>query len=210
MINEKITNESKISVIGSGSLAGIDIARFEAARQKYKPNDIKSSLGINNANFVIIFVGRVTPEKGISELLAAHSKLRKKYDDIDLILVGPIDKDSGSGNKFDSLQGLDLPGVHYRGLTFTPEKYLTASDIICLPSFREGFGTVIMEAAAMELPAVGTNIYGLKDAIVDQETGLLVEPGNSNALYLAIEKLYLDGQLRKIWAKCKTKMLRDI
>ena len=70
-----------------------------------------------------------------------------------------------------------------------PERYLAIADILCLPSYREGFGTVVIEAAAMGVPTVGTRINGLKDAIVECETGLLVEPRNAEALYAALAGL---------------------
>jgi glycosyltransferase involved in cell wall biosynthesis len=88
-------------------------------------------------------------------------------------------------------------GVHYLGYREDPERYFAAADILCLPSYREGFGTVVIEAAAMGIPTVGTRINGLVDAVVDGETGILVEPGDAAALTRGLRRLLYDAALRE-------------
>jgi len=78
-----------------------------------------------------------------------------------------------------------------------PEKYLAVSDVLCLPSYREGFGTVVIEAAAMGVPTIGTDIVGLRDAIVSESTGILVKLQDLNELVQAIEKLIIDREYCK-------------
>lgn len=87
--------------------------------------------------------------------------------------------------------------IRFVGFQADPERYIAITDILCLPSYREGFGTVVIEAAAMQVPTVGTNIYGLNDAVVNGVTGILVEPINSTQLAEAIQKLLADDILRK-------------
>ena len=89
-----------------------------------------------------------------------------------------------------------IEDVHFVGYTDSPESYMAITDILCLPSYREGFGTVIIEAAAMGVPAIGTAIYGLSDAIVPDETGLLIPPRNADALTDALKRLLADAELR--------------
>ncbi len=85
--------------------------------------------------------------------------------------------------------------------TTAPENYFTASDIYCLPSYREGFGSTIIEAAACGIPAIGSNIYGITDAIVDGETGVLVEKGNVDKLASAMLSLANNPSLRNKMGK---------
>jgi glycosyltransferase involved in cell wall biosynthesis len=87
--------------------------------------------------------------------------------------------------------------VYYLGYREDPERYFAAADILCLPSYREGFGTVVIEAAAMGVPTVGTRINGLVDAVVDGETGILVEPRNADALIQGLQRLLEDAVLRE-------------
>ena len=90
-----------------------------------------------------------------------------------------------------------MPELHLIGYSDCPEKYMSISDILCLPSYREGFGTVVIEAAAMGVPTVGSDIYGLTDAVVHGETGVLVPPEDIDALYEGISLLLSDQLLCK-------------
>jgi len=108
---------------------------------------------------------------------------------VDLLLVGPRDEDCG-GASSSKLSGTgEESRIHFTGYTECPEKYLAIADIFCLPSYREGFGTVAIEAAAMGLPTVGTMIYGLTDAVADGKTGILVPPRDALALHDALRRL---------------------
>jgi glycosyltransferase involved in cell wall biosynthesis len=91
--------------------------------------------------------------------------------------------------------------IIFSGYTDTPETFLSASDFLCIPSYREGFGVVVIEAAAISLPAIGTNIYGLSDAIVDGETGLLVPPRDVIKLSQALYFLTTDRLAREQMGK---------
>ncbi|HAE40206.1 MAG TPA: glycosyltransferase family 1 protein, partial [Candidatus Riflebacteria bacterium] len=88
--------------------------------------------------------------------------------------------------------------ANLRRVLFTsePQKYMAAADIFCLPSYREGFGQVVIEAAACEVPTVATRIYGIIDAVVENETGLLVSCGDSDLLAESLLKLIDDPELR--------------
>lgn len=191
-----ITQQDRISVIGNGSLAGIDHERFEVASRKFDRSKTLDSLNIGANSFIFIYVGRITPEKGIVELLEAHTQMRNLYPSVETVIVGPIDTETGSGQTFSNNSNLQRDGIHYTGFTSEPEKYLSIAHVLCLPSYREGFGTVVLEAAALGVPTIGSDIYGLQDAIVDGDTGLLVEPADVDKLFQAMERIYLDRQLR--------------
>jgi glycosyltransferase involved in cell wall biosynthesis len=100
--------------------------------------------------------------------------------------------------------------VVYINFTSTPEYYLGVADIFCFPSYREGFGTVALEAAAMGIPVVASNIYGLSDAVSDGKTGLLFEPRNAKDLALKLERLIVDTELaRKLGAQGRERVIQD-
>jgi glycosyltransferase involved in cell wall biosynthesis len=198
LITEGILNERSISTIGSGSLAGVDLKRFNRERLGVETGKcIRSELGIADQTVVLLFIGRVAREKGVYELLEAVVRLRNSGSDVVLLLVGPMDDERGGSGTVARADLEGRAGVYYLGYRDDPERYFAAADILCLPSYREGFGTVVIEAAAMGVPTVGTRITGLVDAVVDGETGILVEPRNTDALMLGLQRLLEDSGLRE-------------
>jgi len=192
LLDQGIGNKSPLKVLAHGSLAGVNLDQFNRQKWKNGNTELRNELSISHNDFVLIFVGRLSKEKGIFELIQAYKKLKKRYNELHLILAGPCEEVA-------TQQALKLwesiSNLHYIGHTGTPEKYLSISNLLCLPSYREGFGTVVIEAAAMAVPTVGTNITGLNDAIVNGVTGLQVEPNDAFSLELAIDKLIKDRAL---------------
>lgn len=185
--DERVAKDGEVTVLGKGSLAGVNLERF--SRELLQPDSVRKELGLESDDVVITFVGRLNREKGVSELLDAYKLLIKENSNVHLILVGPtedldLDEEIRSLGKSSNL--------HVIGPTSVPEKYLCITDIFCLPSYREGFGTVVIEAAAMGVPTVGSDIPGLRDAVVDGETGLLVKPKDTRALYSSLQRLIND------------------
>jgi len=204
LINAGVVAPSKLSVIGSGSLAGVDVERFDVQRfNSCDKQALRAALGIPDTSKVVLFVGRVTRDKGIVELLKAHLQLLEAGEEVYLLMVGPDEADGldivrvlGGGGHSDHIKLV--------GFSAEPEKYMAISDLLCLPSYREGFGTVVIEAAAMGLPTVGTAIYGLTDAVVEGKTGLLVPVGDDRALAHALSSLLQDpDKLRAMSANAR-------
>jgi glycosyltransferase involved in cell wall biosynthesis len=190
LVSEGIVASRKMAVIGHGSLAGVDMTRFNPDHWSLSmKQDLRQGLAISQSSRVIVFIGRISPDKGIAELIAAFYELLRMDYDVDLLLVGPHDQDCGGVSSLDLKKAGQCSRIHHTGYTECPEKYLAIADIFCLPSYREGFGTVVIEAAAMGLPTVGTEIYGLTDAVVDGETGILVPPRDERALLGALKSL---------------------
>ena len=211
LVSEKLVSTDKLSVIGKGSLAGVDVERFNIVRfSEAERYSIKESLGILQGSTVLLFVGRIVKDKGVVELVEAFKNLitGSSHTNIYLLMVGPkelsndelgIEEDSGISQK-----------IIFTGYTDLPEQYIAISDVLCIPSYREGFGTVVIEAAAMGIPTIGSNIYGLSDAIVDGETGVLVEPRNVPDLKRAIEKIVNEADVRKqLGNNAQTRALHD-
>ena len=188
LIRERLVKPDRIGVIGAGSISGVNLDRFSAA-QGGERDVIRDELGISRDAVVVIFVGRVTKDKGIVELLAAFEMASKRFPQLRLLVVGPFEPDR------DPLPDKTVAGlknnrrIHLVGFQGQPERYLGAADIFVLPSYREGFGSVAIEAAALGLPAIVTRITGLTDAVVENVTGLIVPPKSPDALAEAIETL---------------------
>lgn len=196
LVNERVIAPEKIEVIGNGSLAGVDLNRFNPKRWPLsKKQQLKKDLSINPDSKVLIFVGRITRDKGILELISAFRKLLHLDYDVHLLLVGPLDQDRGGTGSIRLTDIEQYPKTQYLGYTGCPERYLAISDIFCLPSYREGFGTTVIEAAAMGIPTVGTHINGLTDAIVNGKTGILVPSRDDRALLEALRQLLDDPDL---------------
>lgn len=196
LIDENIVSHDKISVLGAGSISGVNLERFDPGRWGGQTRkDTRNQLGIPQDAVVIAFVGRVTRDKGIVELIESFNGLRDRYPDLYLLLIGPFEPHLDPVPN--ATQSFIKEDERILGLGYSskPEKYLGASDIFCLPSYREGFGSVVIEAGAMGLPSVATSIVGLMDAVEDGETGLLVPPRDSQALSEALEVLIKQPEL---------------
>lgn len=197
LLSQGILNEMQLFVIGAGSLAGVDMHRFDRDRfTQEQCAALRQSLGIARNAPALLFVGRITVDKGVHELLQAYSAIKAMGSDAHLVFVGRFDTESGVAGAISRNDIERIPDTHIVGYTDCPEAYLAIADILCLPSYREGFGTVVIEAAAMGVPTVGSNIYGLSDAVMPGETGLLVTPQDVDELAYALKRLLDDETLR--------------
>lgn len=193
IVGEGVGTAAQIQVLGSGSLAGVDLARFDSGRWARQREALRQELDIPADAKVVTFIGRLTRDKGLGELMAAFQQVSEQLSCV-LLLIGPNEGADGSlSHAAGQGQG---PKVRMVGYTPAPERYLGISDLLCLPSYREGFGNVVIEAAAMGVPAVGSDIVGLRDAIVDGETGVLVPPRDAGRLADAIMSLLADDARR--------------
>lgn len=190
LLEENVMSSTKSVVFANGSISGVDVARF-------KPNleareDIRQQLNISADAILFLFLGRLTRDKGVLDLAQAFSHLQS--DRAHLLFVGPDEQNLQA--EIMGISGKDNPNVHFVGHTDKPESYITAADILCLPSYREGFGTVVIEAAAAGIPTIASRIYGLKDAVVEGKTGLLHEPHDINAIKVCMEKMMTNQAAR--------------
>jgi len=193
LISNNVVTKNKSLVLADGSISGVDLTRFKSSAKICQA--IRKELGTKKSAIVFLFVGRLTNDKGLSELISAFSLLSVTSAGLELWIVGP-DEDKIISS-LDETMTNSGGNIHIISYTNTPENYMKSADILCLPSYREGFGSVIIEAAACGIPAIGTNIYGIKDAIVDGQTGILVPVRNKEKLKIAMENLSANIQLRK-------------
>jgi len=173
LVAEKIAKKNELKCLGNGSYGGIDASKFSGQGREQSRAEISQKFGIPSDQVWGLFVGRVVHDKGISEIVRAHLRVIKSKS-YQLILVGNFEDelDPVAPEIKEIIES--CPSIHHLGFQQDPASFMRASDFICLPSYREGFGSVVIEAAACGIPAIVTDIPGLKDAIVDGETGLMV------------------------------------
>lgn len=195
---EGVISSGKAKVLGAGSICGVDTTRFRpdpSARHL-----VRAQLAIPEHAIVCIFLGRLTVDKGVLELAKAFAQSAKHKNDLWLLLAGP-DEDQIE-QRLRSLVPAELNSrMLTLGFTENPQQLLAAADFLCLPSHREGFGMVIVEAAAVGIPAIGTRIHGITDAIEDGCTGKLVAVGDVSALAEAITRWCECPQERRSYAE---------
>lgn len=175
LIQDNITKK-EIQIIWNGSINGIDVEFFN--RNKVKDIEIKR---INSDDFVFGFIGRVVKDKGVNELIEAFVKLTENYKNVKLLMLGSFE-DSDPINDYSREQIKSNKSIIYLGQQKDVKPYMKRMNTFVLPSYREGFGIVLMEAGAMELASISTNISGCNEVIINNDTGILVEKENVNEL----------------------------
>jgi len=195
-VNEKLFPEKKARLILEGSACGVDMAKFDPSRKDEYAGNIRSKYSIGKNEFVIGFLGRLVNDKGISELLISAKKILTKYDNITYLIVGimedgdPIDKDLYEW-------ALSQKKIIFTGYTDQPYLYYAAFDIFVFPSYREGYGGGVIQAAAFAVPSVVSNIPPLLDSIENGKYGLIAEVKDESSLTGCIEEFYNNESLRK-------------
>jgi glycosyltransferase involved in cell wall biosynthesis len=189
---EQVAAPGAVAVLGRGSICGVDGNRF-------RPDDearrhLRESLGTPADACVFLFVGRVTHEKGIGDLVDAFNRAFARESAVELWVVGPDEEHLQEELQQATIIG---PQIRWLGPTFEPERYMAAADVLTLPSHREGFGMVIIEAAACGLPAIAYRIDGIIDAVVDGHTGQLVPPGSVPELAGQLARMAADPDARR-------------
>lgn len=191
---QKLYPEQKGSVIWNGSACGVNLDKFDIEKKEGYRKEIREKYQILEKAFVFGFVGRITRDKGVNELFESFKKICNENEDCYLIMVGPSEVDSTINDELYQW-ARENPRVIFTGYTNVVEQYLAAMDCYILPSYREGFGMGVVEAEAMGVPVIVTNIPGPIDATLDRQTGLVVKKADTEELMQAMEKLMLDRTL---------------
>ena len=188
--DEGVVRRGGVTMLGQGSVSGVNLARFRpdpAARAA-----LRAENGVGYAVPVFLFIGRLVRDKGVFDLVEAFAALSARHATWELWMVGPDEERllsslQAKGERFGAR-------IRWFGPTPTPERYMAAADVFVLPSYREGFGSVIIEAAACGVPAIAYRINGVVDAIVEGRTGCFVAKGDFVGLAKAMERLGLDSE----------------
>lgn len=186
--------KKKIQILGNGNVNGIDLAHFSLDSIHKSRSQIRQSVGFALEDFVFVFVGRVVRDKGINELIAAFKEMGDNR--IKLLLVGNLEQalDPVSDETIEEIN--NNPRINFVGFQPDIREYLFASDVFVFPSYREGFPNVVMQAGAMGLPAIVTDINGSNEIIINERNGLIISVRDSKSLALAMKMMVEDGKLR--------------
>lgn len=192
LINYRITKKP-LNVLGHGNVMGIDLDHYNPELTEVKTEAAKIR---KEGVFTFVFIGRLVGDKGINELVEAFVRLNIEYPDTRLILVGPEESEldplkSETLSKISACRGIEAVG---RQSDVRP--WLAASDVLVFPSYREGFPNVVIEAGAMCLPSIVTDINGSREIIIDGRNGLIIPSHNANALYQTMKRMLENPDLR--------------
>lgn len=192
LIGQHIIKDSNSQVLGKGSISGVDVDKFifdPLTREK-----IRGELLLKNDDLVFAFLGRINRDKGILDLAKAFERLVKDFSNAKLLIIGYDEE-----NLIPEVQRIinDSNAMIFYGPTPNPEIVLQAADVFCLPSYREGFGTSIIEASLLGLPVICSNTYGLMETIIENETGLRHAVKDVTLLHQQMKKLMESPGLRR-------------
>ena len=187
---EGLYPESKGSVICKGSACGVNLQKFDVTRKSEYREIIREKYGIPKEAFVFGYVGRITRDKGVNELLEATQSLMKEKNNVYLLMVGPEEVDETiNTNLYEWAKGCDQ--VIFAGFTRVVEQFMAAMDCYILPSYREGFGMSVVEAEAMAVPVIISDIPGPIDGMERNKTGLVVEKKDTLGLKTAMSNMMM-------------------
>ena len=193
-LSSRLAAAPKVVVLGSGASNGVDMKRFTAPSMETVAS-LRRRIGMPDEGEVIGFVGRLTRDKGIAELLTAFERVRQRRPQTRLLVVGALE--AGDALSEDTVKRLaDLPGVHTTGHLEDPASAYSLMDLLAFPSHREGFPNVVLEAAAAGLPVVGYDVTGTRDAVSSGTTGVLVARGDAEAMADALSVYLASPHLR--------------
>lgn len=195
-LKEKLYTPERSCVIWNGSASGVDLTKFNVSRKAQWKKEIREQYNIKDDDIVFSFAARLTADKGINELLEAFLNLSEKYNNIKLLVMGGMD-DSGSLKSDLFAKAEKSESIVFTGSVPDVERYYAASDVFVAPSYREGFGLVVIEAESMALPAIVSDVPGQIDAIVPDETGLACTVKSASSLQEQMEKMISDASLRE-------------
>lgn len=196
IIDNDYISKSKIKVIGNGSSNGVDIDYFSPSQVSQDEQiKLKSELGFSESDFTFVFVGRIVTDKGINELVSAFDNISRQNKNIKLILVGDQEYELDPLSK----NTLELLLINKRiisvGFQRDIRPYLAVSNVLVFPSYREGFPNVMMQAGAMGLPMIATDINGCNEIISQGKNGILIPKKDISAVENAMLTMLNDENL---------------
>jgi len=195
-IEEGLYPRKKGSVIYNGSANGVNLNKFDISQKIIWRNSTRAEFSLNEGSFVYGFVGRITKDKGINELINVFQRLAQNDSGTFLLLIGMEEEEHG-------LNLTVVEAIHHHpqiitlGWKANVQEYIAAMDVMVLPSYREGFGIVAIEAQAMGVPVITTDIPGPRDAIINRKTGILIPTADEESLMEAMQALKNNQNLIK-------------
>lgn len=208
-IKDGMYKPEKCKVLGLGGTIGVDLQNYDLSKIPEYRKTIREKFGIPQDSLTYAFVGRICRDKGVGELLQAFEKLQEDKLECYLMLIGKLEEDSQLSEEMLEKAKKNNRIVFCGGVANQKvAEYLSAADVLVHPTYREGFGMVLQEAAALKLPTITTNIIGASEAIVDGKTGLLAEKQDVETLKNAMLKM-TDDDLRKVMGENGRKRIEE-
>ncbi len=194
IIKNGVVSEKKSRVLGAGSISGVNTDRFIPSDEVRA--QVREELNLSADKVVFTFMGRANREKGIHELLQAFDNMAASHPEAFLLIFG---RDEDGCLKTVTQYPNIKDGVNYLyyGTTSTPGIHLQASDVFVMPSYREGFGSSVIEASCLGIPVICSDAYGIMDAMVEGETGLRCKVADVPTLQTAMETMLGDAEMRE-------------
>lgn len=207
LVKNGILKEGQSVVLANGSICGVDVQKFCPNAEKRKEE--RDRLGFESTDVVFTFMGRINRDKGTYELLDAFNLLAQKSKNVKLMLIG-------SSEGIDDSTFQQYENIRYKenlicyGFTKTPYWALQAGDVFCLPSYREGFGMSVIEAAALGMPVVASDAYGMRDSFVDGVTGKKCKVKDVQTLYECMKFMYENPDVAKDYGNAGRKRVVEM
>lgn len=207
IIQQHLCAPRKLKVIANGSSNGIDTLFFSTKNVLQSREEIRLNLGFEQQDTVFVFVGRIVKDKGVNELIDAFKDVMSKS--VKLLIVGGFEKELNPILPENEEFIINNSCVKYVGWQSDVRPFLYASDVLAFPSYREGFPNVVMQAGAMGLASIVSDINGCNEIIENGKNGLVVPPKNHNALAKAMKKMIDDVELRMIMSANAREMIQS-
>ena len=186
-----VVSAARAHVLGSGTVNGVDLDRFRNPPAPDVISELRDQLGLPVGSRVVGYIGRFARDKGLNELIEAFAQVERNRPDVRLLVIGGFDQSDPVANA--TRERIQKGGnIIWPGAVPDTAPYYHLMDLVVLPTYREGFPTVCLEAAAAGLPVVTTRATGARDAVIDHVTGRLVAVGDAATLADAIEQLLDD------------------
>lgn len=180
LIRERITRKPLHKIL-NGNINGIDLNYFVR-----NEDVVIRSKCLQSDKFTFIYIGRIVKDKGVNELIRSFDRLSKQRDNVRLLLVGAFENNVNPIEEYTRKIIDTNPSIEYAGYQTDVRPYLAASNVLVLPSYREGFPNVIIQAGAMDLPCIVTDINGCNEVVINGKNGIIVPKQNEEALYQAM------------------------
>lgn len=198
---QRCITKKSMKVLGYGNVMGVDL-------EYWKRSEVNGRQGISDG-VAFVFVGRIVKDKGMNELVPAFVRLHKEYPDTKLVLVGPYEDSLDPvlpeiKQMIDECEAIDAVGSQQDVRPFYEN-----ADVLVFPSYREGFPNVVIEAGAMDLPSIVTDINGSREIVVDGENGIIVQPRDEEKLYRAMAWMVEHSQERRQMAMKARQMVAE-
>lgn len=205
LVENGVFKAEKAIVLGDGSICGVNMEQFTPSVDTRIA--VRKELGIVDAKVVFVLMGRLNKDKGLHELLPAFNKLANENKNAFLLLFGN-DEENVSAT-FNQYNNLTKENFLYYGATREPQRMFQAGDVFVLPTYREGFGSSVIEAACLGLPTITSDVYGVLDASVSGKTGLQCKVGDVESLYACMAELVDDAEKRKAYGKAGRRRVQE-